>query len=336
MRADGPLCAAVVALAVLVPTPVLAAPASAQMAAPQEGDSPIREAAKHFQHGVVLYGEADYRAALVEFKRAYGLAPNAAVLYNIGETEYQLQDYAAALTTFRRYLAEASGTDSHRGEVENNVEVLRTRVAHLTITTNPPGADVTIDDQPAGRTPLDDAVLVSVGRRKVVAVLAGRPPVTRYVDVAAEDNVSVTVTLPGVVEPEAATVEGPQPSLPSNVPPPASPAAGPTLRIVGWVATAVLAGGAATFAVLANKEAADLRNARNAFPTTSALLNHDANLTTTFSIVADSLTAAAVVLGGITLFSTLSSYSPSARTHGRAGETRLMLGPTSARWSTTF
>jgi len=59
----------------------------------------VREAGKHFQRGVTLYNETDYRAALVEFRRAYDLAPNAAVLYNIGETEYQLRDYASALIT---------------------------------------------------------------------------------------------------------------------------------------------------------------------------------------------------------------------------------------------
>src|SRR5438046_1076480 len=75
------------------------------------GDVPsaaaVNDAAKHFQRGVTMYTEADYRAALVEFRRAYEIAPNATVLYNIAQTYYQLQDYAGALVTFERYLAEA-------------------------------------------------------------------------------------------------------------------------------------------------------------------------------------------------------------------------------------
>src|ERR1043165_5818761 len=67
-------------------------------------DSSVKEAGKHFQRGVTLYNEADYRAALVEFKRAYEIAPNSAVLYNIGQTYYQLQNYAAALVALGRYL----------------------------------------------------------------------------------------------------------------------------------------------------------------------------------------------------------------------------------------
>jgi tetratricopeptide (TPR) repeat protein len=110
----------------------------------------------HFDRGVTLYGETDYPGALVEFKRAYALSPNSAVLYNIGEAQYQIQDYASALVTFTRYLVEVPPGGPHRGEVENNVEVLRTRVGHLTIVTVAPGADVSVDDRPAGKTPFDD------------------------------------------------------------------------------------------------------------------------------------------------------------------------------------
>src|SRR5579864_8475531 len=129
---------------------VSAAVAVDRPASAQDAESATRDAAKHFQRGVSLYGEADYRAALVEFRRAYALVPNAAVLYNVGETEYQLQDYAGALTTFKRYLAETSPTESHRSEVESNVDVLRSRVGRLSIQTVPSGADISVDDQPIG------------------------------------------------------------------------------------------------------------------------------------------------------------------------------------------
>jgi hypothetical protein len=62
-------------------------------------------------------------------------------------------------------------------------------------------------------------------------------------------------------------------------------------------------------------------------------------MTTTYSIVADSLTAAAVLVGGITLYSTLSSSSsPSSKRGSRDGApaTRLSLGPGSAHFEMTF
>ncbi|HEY4013177.1 MAG TPA: PEGA domain-containing protein [Polyangiaceae bacterium] len=296
----------------------------------QDAEGSTREAGKHFQRGVGLYGEADYRSALVEFKRAYALAPNVAVLYNVGETEFQLQDYAAALTTFRHYLAEAAPGEPHRGEVESNVEVLRSRVGHISVTTVPAGADITIDDQPAGKTPLEESILVGIGHRKIAAAMPGRAPVTRYVDVAADDNASVTLPL-GAADTSGAGGTAKEATAPSR-------GGGGTLRAVGWVSAAVFAGGAVASGLLAEKAGSDLKDARNSFPTTSATLTHDAGMATTYAILADSLAAAAIVVGGITLYSTLSaSSSPSgAPVRGSTGGTRVVLGPGSARVDVKF
>jgi tetratricopeptide (TPR) repeat protein len=298
-------------------------------------ESSAREAGKHFQRGVALYGEADYRAALVEFKRAYVLSPNASVLYNVGETEYQLQDYAGALVTFERYLGESSPLEPHRGEVEGNVDVLKARVGHVSITTTPPGADVTIDDQAVGKTPLDKAVLVSVGHRRIIASMAGRLPVTRYVDVATDDNLSVSLQLPAQEGSSSSAPSTTSPSTGTNEIPTYS-RTGATLRTAGWISTGVLAAGAATFGILALKDASDLKTARDTFPTSQDTLSHYASLTTRYSVAADSLGAAALVLGGITLVSTLASKSSSPALQGSTGGTRVMLGPASARLEVTF
>src|SRR3954464_91421 len=114
-------------------------------------DNPSREAGAHFQRGVELYNDGDFRGALVEFKRAYQIWPRANVLYDIGQTEYQLLDYASSLRTMERYLAETGPNAVHRQEVENTVEVLRGRVGRIALTTDAGDpCDVTIDDQAAG------------------------------------------------------------------------------------------------------------------------------------------------------------------------------------------
>jgi tetratricopeptide (TPR) repeat protein len=297
-------------------------------ASAQEGSAP-REAAKHFERGVALYREMDYAGALVEFKRANALASNPTVLYNIGQAQYQLQDYASALTTFTRYLAESSPSDGHRAEVEGTVDVLRARVGHVSIATVPAGADVAVDDQPVGRTPLDDRILVSVGRRKISATLAGHLPASRYVEVAADDNVSVNLELPAT-SPAAAPLRAV--TEPSVAPTGKSEASRPgaTLVIVGWVATGLLAAGAITTGALALKESHDLQAERNTFPASSTVLNHDSKLTLTYSILADSLGAAAVVVGGITLYATIASAG------SRRTAASFSVGPGSASFALSF
>lgn len=304
-------------------------------AAAQESPAAAREAGRHFQRGVALYGEADYRAALVEFRRAYAIAPHAAVLYNVGEAQYQLQDYAAALTTFERYLFESTPSDARRTEVEGTVETLRSRVGHVTVVTIPPGADVTIDDQAAGKTPIDRPVLVSIGRRKVVATLAGRPPVTRSVDVATDDNVTITLQLPDAAAalPAPLPAPKPSPSQPLAEVPEASHS-GAIWRGIGWTTTGLLAAGAVTFAVLADKASNDLTTARGSYPATQSTLDRDASLTSTYSITADSLAIGACLVGGITLLSTLTSSSDQPR--DRAGAARVSVGPGSARLDISF
>ncbi len=302
-------------------------------ASADDGTAAVREAGKHFQRAVSLYGEADYRAALVEFKRAYAGAPHVSVLYNVGETQYQLQDYAAALTTFERFLAESPPSDPRRSEVESDVEVLRARVGHLTVVTIPPGADLTIDDQAAGRTPQDRAMLVSIGHRKIVASLTGRPPVTKYVDVATDDNLSVTLQLQDAPAPAA-----PRPAVPllsHAATEDASPSrTGSSWRIAGWTTTGLLAAGAVTMGLLADKASNDLSTARSSYPVSATMLNHDASLTSTYSVVADSLAVAALVVGSITLTSTIVAASSGDRVPERAA--RLELGPTSARLDVSF
>ncbi len=303
--------------------------AIATPSAAEEPAADTREAGKHFDRGVVLYGETDYPGALVEFKRAYALAPNASVLYNIGEAEFQLQDYAGALLTFTRYLAEAPAGSGRRTEVEADLEVLRARVGHLNVVTLPPGAEVLVDDQPAGKTPLEERLLVSVGHRKVTASLPGGPSSTRYVDVAAEDNVSVTLDLATAQATTVAAhgVDAPARSEPRRSRP------GSAWPALGWVATGVLAAGAAGAGALALKESSDLKSARDAFPAVPQTLQQESNRTRTYSVLADSLTSAAVVLGGITLWSTLTSSGAARRSEGAA---MLRVTPSSVDFRVTF
>ena len=311
-------CGLVIGLAALVMAPATA------VAQPDGG---VREADRHFQRGVALYVEADYRGALVEFERAYTLAPNGIVLFNVGETQYQLRDYAAALATFEHYLVEAPASDSHRTLAEANIKELRTRVGRLRIVTVPPGAEVSIDDKVVGQTPFEKAIVVGVGQVSVKVTMAGRAPVVRTVDVAAEDDVPLTIELP---EPAAvAKADSPVQLGVSDHPTVVTPKDNSGWRVAGWVATGLLGGGAIAFGLLARNESNDLQAARHDFPANANTLNDLANRTRSLSIVADSLAAGAVVIGAVTLFSTIS-----ARGESRSGQ--LVLGPSSVGFHMQF
>jgi tetratricopeptide (TPR) repeat protein len=298
----------------------------------QQQGPPEMDAGKHFRRGVELYAEANYSGALVEFKRACALAPTSTALYNIGETEFQLQLYAEALKTFRQFVASYGPNDSHRASVDSSIQVLASRVGLLRVTTNPNGANIALDDEPVGKTPLGEPLLVSVGRRKLVASLPGRPPATQYVEVATGDDVAVSLEL--AAPPEATPVLTAKESRQSaehhvvvhtvNT---------PTVRTVGWVTTTAFAVGALTFGAIAISQANTLSQARNEL-TTSAILNQHSNLVRTFSILADSFGAAAVLTGGVTLYWTLAVSGEHPR--AMADAAHLTIGPASASFETSF
>lgn len=292
-------------------------------------DNNLREAAKHFQQGVSFYGEADYRSALIEFKRAGVLAPSAAVLYNVAETEYQLRDYAAALRAFERYLASVGLSDGHRVEVEGDIKILRQRVGRLNVTTVPVGADIAVDDQPVGKTPFAEPLIVNVGHLKVVASAPGHLSMVQYVDVAAEDNAVVSLELARPTLPQ-----DPVSLRLSSPAEPADPHGRASLRRMAWIGAGVAAAGAITFGILAAKESSDLQDARGKYPANSGQLEDLSNRTTAFAILTDALAVTAIAVGALAFFSSDASYAPDSSAANRS--THLIVGPSWTGFRASF
>jgi hypothetical protein len=261
-----------------------------------------RDAGKHFQRGVALFNEADYAGALAEFKKAYELAPNPAVLYNIGQTHFQLRSYAAALQTFERYLTEAGPSSEHHAEAEANAETLRARVGKIDIVA-PDGTEVAIDDEVIGKTPLPPQ-LAAVGRRKVTLFKDGAQQL-RFAEVSAGETSRVELKAAGV-----ANADGTPPKAADGTAS-TSPSDGrsSTLPIALWIGAGVLAAGAVTTGVLALGASSDLSDerAKQTGGTTRTKLDDLESKTATLALVTDILAGAAIVTGGVALYVTLTS-----------------------------
>src|SRR5260221_8307208 len=165
MRRLSRTAASLVLLSLLVHAPANAQtpPAAAPSAQAQD------EAGAHFRRGVDLFKEADFRGALIEFRRANQIAPSFRVFYNLGQCYLELQDYAGALKSFQAYLEQGGKQipKDRRAAVEGELKKLQSRVAHVEITSNVSGAEVRVDDDMVGTTPLAAPVLVGSGRRRI-------------------------------------------------------------------------------------------------------------------------------------------------------------------------
>jgi hypothetical protein len=273
-------------LAALLLSPALAV-------APREAAAQASaDAGAHFERGVGFFKDGDYTAAMVEFKKAYELDPNYRVLYNLGQCSRELRDYAAALTSFERYLAEGRSEidPERRTRVEGWVGDLRGKVGKLTVATNVEGAEVAVDDVAVGKTPLPAAVVVNAGRRKLTMSKVGYAPLTRVVDVAGTEEKRLDVDM----VPLAADAPAPSAAPEATTPPPV-PEDGPS----PWpwaVVAATAATGTATviLGVVALGKKSDFEETLETYPTSATEVEDARGQARTFAIAAD-------VMGGVTI-----------------------------------
>ncbi|WP_438026851.1 PEGA domain-containing protein [Sorangium sp. So ce233] len=308
------LCAAIA----LVPRGALAEPADR-----------TAEADARFRRGVELYGEADYIAALTEFRRAYALAPAYQVLYNIAGACYQLRDYGGARIAGDR-----------RAEVERDIAVLRGRVATVALSTSAPGVEISVDDVPVGKTPLAEPLLLSAGRRRIVVEAPDRPAVVRVIDVAGGDHVQLRIDLP---EARALRDEGAGSPVASSSAQPGAPVeraprAARSAPVLPWIATGTLAAGAAVTGIIALGASADLQAALDAFPGDARAIDRERKRTATLALTADLLAGAAVVAGGVSLVLTVVGGGPERGDGARAPSpsVRLVCTPSSLQLVGSF
>lgn len=293
----------------------------------QSPDAKMEEARSRYERGRQLYEEGAFDAALIEFQRAYDLAPSYKILYNIGQVHRQRNDYANALRVFNRYLKEGSAEmDAKRkADIEKEIAQLRGRVATLQISTNVPGAEILIDDESVGKTPLPQGIMVNSGKRKITATKEGRIPTTKIIEVAGSDTVNITLDLTA-----PSTAPAPSAST-SNAPPTSSGAVSLTPEKastpwLAWTITGALGAGTAITGILALGASNDLKDKRSQPDVNRKTLDDGSSRTKTLALVSDLLLVGTVIAGGAAIYLTVSEPSKESAAQGKT-PLRLGLNP---------
>jgi hypothetical protein len=260
---------------------------TAQKAPPAKQD--LEDARKHYESGLDLYSKEAYEAALVEFERAYQLAPTYRILYNTGLIYQARNDFVAAITAFQRYLSEggAEVPAARRTEVEGYIAKLNTLVAKVEVTSHVDGADVSLDDIPQGKIPLGHPLFVNPGRRKITVSRPGFSPAIQVVTVVPGDVANVAL------EPHALTIRDErEKGMPLIIP-------------IGWGVTVLAVAGAVTFGVASSRESSKLDTAKGSPTAQRADLDDRQSKMRTYAGAADIFTVGAIVAGGASLYFTL-------------------------------
>lgn len=295
-----------------------------------KGGTKADEAIERYKQGVKLFEEQDFNAALIEFRKAYEMSPNFKVAFNIGQVYYQIQNYAKALQWFERYLNEG-GKDvpaDRRQEVTKEIGELKRRVGRVEIVTDLRDVEVSIDDEPVGKTPLSEPLVVSAGRRKISANKPGRSPFTQMVEIAGQETKKVQLNLNELSTAGPAT--GPVASTPAPPPPPKEkPSRMTTGSWVGLGVAGALGLGAGITGLLALGASSDVKSASYAGSNRDDVDSKNSK-TKGLALATDVLLGAAVVTAGVTLVLTFTGGDSSASARRAAPKATLGLSPRGA------
>lgn len=257
------------------------------------------EAVQRFERGVKLYEAENYEGALVEFNTAYKVSGNYKLLYNIAICQTALKDYAVAVETFNKYLAEGGAeiNEARKKDVNERLAKLALNVSRVKVITDAPaGATLTIDDQQVGTTPLPEDIAVKIGRRQFALTANGRT-VTKMVDVNSGDQnapINISFAQTATTNPEA--------------PPTKATEAAPSFPVVWWGLTVALGAGAAVTGILAVGNRNDFERDQATFGVTKKTLEDDRSKAQTMGIVTDVLLAATVVGAGVSTYFTIDYF----------------------------
>ena len=302
-------------------------------------DATRSEASTRFARGLMFYEEGDYALALIEFERAYQLVPDYRVLYNVGQVSIQLSRFARARIALTQFI-EAGGDKipaERQAAVQADLTMLEARTAHLEINSNVDGAQVLVDELPAGMTPLTASLLLDAGEHRVVLKKEGYLSQTKHLTLAGADAIQLDVALILVPAQAPVVVIRDRTPPPVREDPVTQVAKEPTNAplIAGWAISGALVGGSAVMGVLglvSSKNAQDIKDSPN--PDRDEY-NAQQTAAKNRYLAADILAIGAVVGLGTSLYFTLRPVSRS-KEKSKITSARLDLSPSQISFTGVF
>jgi len=303
---------------------------AAEPAAPAASASSTTEARERFQRGVALYREGSFDAALAEFRRAYEIAPNYRILYNLAQVQVERHDSVAALNLFGQYLQQGGNEldAERRAQVERDMQSLRSRVADLTVECNVAGVQLTIDGVESGTLPLAGPVQVNSGVRQVTLAKPGYQSVSRSLTIAGAQPLKLALTLqPLDARVPAGAAAGAAATTAAGEPKPAEHSHGLSTPFwVSAISTGVFAGAAVTFGVVTLNRNQKLDDELNRFPTDAAAIESARQSVKTGALLTDVFIGASIVGAAASVYFAVTSGSSEEAPPKAARKQRLQLG----------
>jgi hypothetical protein len=214
--------------AALVAAASLSAGGSPAGAAGHKSDVPKAEGAKHdapkplsqtlkgaaktnFEAAKLLANDGDFTGALIKFQSAYEASHDPRVLWNVAFCQKNLRRYSKVVTTLKRYIEEGGAllSESDKKEARDLIALIEPFTTRATIQVSEPGAQISIDDELVGASPLAAPVVLDIGERRLHVSKEGFLPYDKTFVVAGGPDLKLDVRLDKVVHEGKLVVEAP-------------------------------------------------------------------------------------------------------------------------------
>ncbi|MEZ4447662.1 MAG: PEGA domain-containing protein [Polyangiaceae bacterium] len=166
-------------------------------ASPSLSESLTGVARAEYEAGRVLFADGDFKNAIVKFRKAHDLSKDPRLLWNIAVCEKNLRHYSQMLRLVRRYREEAKDvlTAEDRQQADAIVDTVKQFITDLDLAVNVEGAEVLVDDERIGITPIKGRLTLDVGRRKVTVRKDGYTEQSEMVTVPGGGKMSLAFDL---------------------------------------------------------------------------------------------------------------------------------------------
>jgi hypothetical protein len=155
------------------------------------------DARRDYDAGKLLFEDGDYATALLMYRTAYDRTHDPRLLWNVAACQKNLRHYAKAATTLERYLNEGGDllSAADRRDAQDLSKAIAPFTVPMTLSVSEDGAQIWIDDEPIGTSPLSRAVTLDMGTRRLRAKKDGFRTFEREIPVGGSATTTVNVVL---------------------------------------------------------------------------------------------------------------------------------------------
>lgn len=276
------------------------------------GDTLIKKGDYLTKKGKTADAQSQYERALIAYQKALAASGNSQVYYAIAAAEEKLGKTKDAVLHYRKVTLEVTGNAKLVDLANQRLGELAMAVGLFTATSDPPNADLSLDGQSIGKTPMADPIVLDPGNYTLVISADGYQPLEVKLAIEAGSESERTFKL----DPVPVVFEKPKVAPKKVIPPkpPSRPSSVP-LWISGTTTLGFTVVGTVTGLLALSKHKTFLDESKPPDVRESARKSGKK-----LAITTDLCTIGAVVAAGFTVYWYFGQYRPKARKFRKSAE----------------